>query len=164
MTTTLVLSGIARAATDHARTLLPAGAVTVLAPDPLEETPSGWIVSGSADFTHAFLRSRAPIFIPSLDGWLDRLVDDAAAWDDRAAALSAVTDPIEELATLWADAPWDAVAATSNPGLCAAPDDERGRLRHEIAGIAAAKLGAVSSRVHLLVAGRVLDLSSAPRI
>lgn len=164
MTTTLVLGGAGSTATTYAAALLGAPSATVLTPGPAPAgLPGGWTDLPTTDFTHGFIRSRVPVFIPSLTNWLHALVDQADAWDSPEHALASVEQPIEELATLWADAPWDAIAVSNDPGMACGCADPAARARALIAGRVAGAVGSVSDRVHVLIGGRVLDLSECPR-
>jgi adenosylcobinamide kinase/adenosylcobinamide-phosphate guanylyltransferase len=71
---------------------------------------------------------------------------------------------VDALVAAWAALPVDAVAVTNEVGLGVVPPLPSGQLFRDELGSLNARLSAVSDRVHLVVAGRVLDLTGAPPV
>lgn len=179
MTTTLVLGGVRSGKSRYAASLLPRDLpVTVIAPgrpadaaDPdwarrvaehRRRRPDGWTTVETHDVTRAMLRGRTPVLIDCLGSWVTALIDDASAWEDPVKATDLVTEAAHELAALWANAPFDSVAVSNEVGLSLVPDTPSGRLFQDLLGTVNSVISAVSRRTHLVVAGRILDLSGLP--
>ncbi|GAB3584878.1 bifunctional adenosylcobinamide kinase/adenosylcobinamide-phosphate guanylyltransferase [Calidifontibacter terrae] len=180
MSTTLVLGGTRTGKTRYATQLLTGrDAVTVIrasearqtdsaeqihGPREVTELPHGWTVANSLEVTRTILRGRTPVLVDCLGTWVLGLIDSANAWGDRTRALKITEDAAHELAALWADAPFDCVAVSHEVGMGAVPTDDRGAIYRDALGRVNAIIGAASNRVHVLIAGRVLDLTNAPLI
>jgi len=181
MTTTLVLGGVRSGKSRYATGLLPQDdAVTVIAPgkqptgdDPewarrvdqhRAARPDAWITAETADVTRAILRARTPVLVDCLGTWVTALIDDAGAWDDRDKATELVTTAAQELGALWANAPFDCVAVSNEVGMSVVADTPSGRLFQDLLGQVNSLMSSMSHRTHLIVAGRVLDLSDAPLV
>lgn len=180
-TTTLVLGGTRSGKSRHAQSLLPPdGEVTFIAASSLAdsedhewaarverhraERPQGWSTVEATDITRAIIHARSPVLVDCLGGWVTALIDEAKLWDDPAKALALVDEKAAELAALWAWASYDYVAVSNEVGMSLVPDTASGRLFQDALGRVNATLSAVSTTVHLVVAGRVLDLSDAPTV
>lgn len=143
-----------------------------------ERRPACWTTVESADLAGVVAGASTPLLIDCLGTWVTRLVDDAQAWDDPVAAAEAVGLAREALvgalvearADARTDAPAgvdvaagvDVVLVTNEVGWGVVPDHASGRLFRDELGRVNAAVSAVVDRVALVVAGRVLDLSSAP--
>ncbi|WP_050669229.1 bifunctional adenosylcobinamide kinase/adenosylcobinamide-phosphate guanylyltransferase [Luteipulveratus halotolerans] len=179
MTTTLVLGGARSGKSRYAESLLDdADAVTYIATGPLPDEDDGdwkarveehqarraegWTTVESTDVTRAILSARAPSLVDCIGNWVTGTIDAAKAWDNRDKALTIVQERTAELVALWTNAPYDIVAVTNEVGMSVVPETASGRLFQDALGRVNATLSAVSDRVHLIVAGRVIDLSSSP--
>lgn len=143
-----------------------------------ERRPACWTTVESADLAAVVAGASTPLLIDCLGTWVTRLVDDAQAWDDPVAAAEAVGLAREALvgalvearADARTDAPAgvdvaagvDVVLVTNEVGWGVVPEHASGRLFRDELGRVNAAVSAVADRVALVVAGRVLDLSSAP--
>lgn len=181
MTTTLVLGGTRSGKSRYAQSLLDENTpVTFIAPghrptqdDPEWEArleahrqsrPAAWSTVETADITRAIIRARGPVLVDCLGGWVTRLIDDASAWDDRERALDVVRQQTEELAAVWMYSPADVVAVSNEVGMQVVPDNAAARLFQDALGHVNVTISSVSQRVQLLLAGRLVDLSSAPAL
>ncbi|TWP37027.1 bifunctional adenosylcobinamide kinase/adenosylcobinamide-phosphate guanylyltransferase [Leekyejoonella antrihumi] len=181
MTTTLVLGGVRSGKSRHATRLLPQDqSVTVITPggkptddDPAWASrvaahraarPNGWTTAESSDVTRGILRARTPVLVDCLGTWVTAIIDAAGAWDDREKATELVTTATQELVAIWANAPFDCVAVSNEVGMSLVAQTASGRLFQDLLGQVNAQVSAVSHRTHLVVAGRVLDLSDAPLV
>ena len=179
MTTTLVLGGVRSGKSRHAEALLAdAGPVTYVAaggpPDPADpdwsarvdahrrRRPAHWTTRESLDLADAITHAQGPVLLDCLGVWLTRLVDTGPGWDDLAAAARVVRAACVELVDAWRRGPHDVVAVSNEVGSGVVPPTEVGRFFRDELGRLNQALASVSDRVHLVVAGRVLDLSDAP--
>lgn len=179
MTTTLVLGGVRSGKSRYAEGLLRAHPdVTYVATGYLadgsdpewlarvaqhrDRRPPGWRTVETGDVAGAVRRARTPVLVDCLGMWLTRLVDDVRGWDAPDVASRHVARAREDLVDAWRDAPTDVVAVSNEVGLGLVPPTASGRLFGDELGRVNAALSAVSDRVVLVVAGRVLDLSRAP--
>lgn len=179
MATTLVLGGTRSGKTRHARRLLAAHpALTLIdasgdasghastdeihGPREMAAEMPGATVVHSLDVTRSILRSRTPVLVDCLGTWVVGLLNSWNSWDDLEGSLQRAEESAMELAALWADAPYDSVAVSHEVGFCPMPVEPRARLYQETLGRVNAILSEVSTHTHVVIAGRVLDLSTAP--
>jgi adenosylcobinamide kinase / adenosylcobinamide-phosphate guanylyltransferase len=179
MTVTLVTGGIRSGKSRHAETLASGGSdVTYVATGPLdggtdaewtrrlalhrERRPSGWSVLETLDAAGVLAVQEGMVVVDCLGTWVTGLVDEAALWDDLDAAtelLEAATDRLRDaLATTRADV----VVVTNEVGFAPVATTPSGRWFQDALGRVNAGIASRADRVHLVVAGRVLDLSDAP--
>lgn len=178
-TTTLVLGGTRSGKSRHAQSLLPHDhEVTFIAAskpasndDPewsarverhRKDRPEAWTTTESTDITRSIIYARSPVLVDCLGGWVTAIIDEAELWDDPPSALALVEEKAAELAALWSLAPYDSVAVTNETGMSVVPDTRSGRLFQDALGRVNTTLSEVSKQVHLVVAGRIIDLSDAP--
>ncbi len=181
MTTTLVLGGVRSGKSRYAASLMPdADPVVVITPgstptgdDPAwtkrvrahqAARPHAWHTEETTDVTRAILRSRHPVIVDCLGTWVTAVIDEAHAWEDEDKATELVETASQELAALWANAPFDCVAVSNEVGLSVVPATAPGRLFQDLLGRVNARISAVSERTVLAVAGRAVDISDAPLI
>ena len=178
MSTTLILGGARSGKSRHAEQLL-AGrdGVTFVAPGPApdgdaewaariaqhqQRRPSGWHTVETPNITGAIIQARGPVLIDCLGTWLTRLIDDIDAWADPARASEHVRSRTAELLVAWEAVCNDLVAVSNEVGMSVVPDSASGRLFRDELGRVNAAVSAASKQVHLVVAGRVMDLSDWP--
>lgn len=181
MATTLVLGGTRSGKTQYGRRFLPTdSSVTVInaggqaatsgdtaqihGPREPLHVSDAWTVVDSLDVTRTILRSRTPVMVDCLGTWVVGLLNEWNTWDDLDGSLTRITESAYELAALWADAPYDAVAVSHEIDFAPMPREQRARVYQECLGRVNAIVSAASRRTHLVIAGRVLDLSNAPTI
>ncbi|WP_052593382.1 bifunctional adenosylcobinamide kinase/adenosylcobinamide-phosphate guanylyltransferase [Luteipulveratus mongoliensis] len=181
MTTTLVLGGTRSGKSRYAESLLDHEAeVTYVAtgPQPDEDDrdwqarvdehrsrrPQTWTTVESSDVTRAIIGARSPVLVDCLGNWVTGTFDDAKVWEDRDKALRIMAERTAELSALWMNAPYDVVAVTNEVGMSVVPDTASGRLFQEALGRVNATISAVTDQVHLVLAGRVMDLSTLPTV
>ena len=179
MTTTLVLGGARSGKSRYAEQLLRDRAgVLYVAPGPVADgtdpewadrlaahrarRPASWQTLETGDLAGALRTARRPVLIDCLATWLTRSVDEAGAWEDRDRAGAHLGALTHELVTAWRAATVDVVAVTNEVGMAVVPATASGRLFRDELGRLNAAVSAVSDRVALVVAGRVLDLSGCP--
>lgn len=179
MTTTLVLGGPRSGKSRHAEALFDdQHDVTFVAtrqvpdsddPDLVariarhqERRPRQWRTVETLDLTRALLGSRQPVLIDELADWLRGVLDEQDLWSDPQRAQQVVQERLDELTVALQSMPFDIVVVTSDPSWVRMPDDPAERLFVDLLSHVNQRVSAVSPRVHAIVAGRVLDLSSAP--
>ena len=179
MTTTLVLGGARSGKSRYAEQLLRDRAgVLYVAPGPVSDgsdpewadrvaahrsrRPASWQTLETGDLAGALRTATGPVLIDCLATWLTRSVDEVGAWEDRERAGSHLGALTRELVTAWRAATVDVVAVTNEVGMAVVPATASGRLFRDELGRLNAAVSAVSDRVALVVAGRVLDLSDCP--
>lgn len=164
MSTTLVLGGTPLSARRHAVSLLPARtAVTVIVPQdvPVTGDPDGWHRVQTVDLTRTILRGRSSVFVDSLETWAIALLDKHDAWSGDGPGTLAVREEIAEFCAIWANAPYDCVALSREVSFGAAPEDDRALMLRDVLEELNAGVSGASTRTHLVLSGRVLDLSQA---
>lgn len=178
-TTTLVLGGARSGKSRYAEMLLAdEEEVTYIAPAPglsdddpewqmrvkehQQRRPESWTTVESIDVTRSIVRSREPVLVDCLGTWVTSIIDDADAWQDRERAMKLIIERTEELVAIWTIAPYNAVAVSNEVGSGVVPETASGRLFQDALGRVNAMMSAASNRVHLVVAGRVLDISDMP--
>lgn len=177
MTTTLVLGDHRSGRSRHAEALLrDHDRVTWIstrpgpAPDdgaasqPPPARPEGWGSLETLDLTRALLASRHPVLIDCLTEWLCGQLDDRALWDDPAGARATIEELLAELAVAARAMPFEVVLLSQELPQQAwgpqAPDPHQ-LLLGELMSHVNQTLSAAADRVHVIVAGRVLDLSGS---
>lgn len=182
MTTTLVLGGTRSGKSRHAESLLRGHErVTYVATRSLPELgededlahrirrhqarrPSGWRTVQSRDLTRCLIGSREPVLVDDIGDWLRGQLTDHRLWDSPDAARERLTTLSEELAVAAQALPYEVVLVTQDAALREWPREPRERLYLDLLGQVNHRLSAASTHVHVVVAGRVLDLSGAPLV
>jgi adenosylcobinamide kinase/adenosylcobinamide-phosphate guanylyltransferase len=179
MAVTLVAGGIRSGKSRHAERLAStASEVTFVATGPLdrgtdeewaerlalhrERRPSGWSVLETLDVAGVLSAARGTVIVDCLGTWVTGLVDDAGLWDD----LDAATDLLDAATVVLRDAltttQADVLVVSNEVGFAPVATTPSGRWFQDGLGRLNAMVAAVADRVHLVVAGRVLDLSGTP--
>lgn len=179
MSVTLILGGARSGKSRYAESLLRSYPhVTYVAPGPVpdgsdpewtqrislhqDRRPEQWTTVESTELAAVISQADHPVLIDCLSSWLTRLVDDIDAWQDGEKAGSYLVKETARLLEALASATVDVVLVSNEVGWSVVPATASGRLfRDELGRLNAAVSGA-SDHVALTVAGRVLDLSSAP--
>jgi adenosylcobinamide kinase/adenosylcobinamide-phosphate guanylyltransferase len=128
--------------------------------------PSGWETVETVDVA-AVLTASAPgdvLLVDCLTTWLARQLDEAGAWTADPGWAGRVDDASDRLVAAWRATVASAVAVTNEIGFGVVPATASGRVFRDRLGTLNQRVAAASDRVHLVVAGRVLDLSGAPTV
>jgi adenosylcobinamide kinase/adenosylcobinamide-phosphate guanylyltransferase len=125
--------------------------------------PSGWRTIETADAAGAVRDAGAPVLLDCLGTWLTAVVDEAG-WADLTAAAALVSSRVTELIESLCAATHPVVVVTNEVGWSVVPATASGRFFQDELGRLNAAVSAVAGHVHLVVAGRVLDLTDAPRV
>jgi adenosylcobinamide kinase/adenosylcobinamide-phosphate guanylyltransferase len=177
-TTTLVTGPVRSGKSRHAEDLLwQSEAVTYVAtgrratPDDPEwsrrladhrtRRPASWRTLETTDVATTVDAATGPVLVDCLGTWLTALVDETG-WDDLVAAADVVRAAGERLVGSLCAATVPVVVVTNEVGWSLVPTTASGRFFQDELGRLNAGVAAVSAHVHLVVAGRVLDLSNAP--
>ncbi|RIJ77168.1 bifunctional adenosylcobinamide kinase/adenosylcobinamide-phosphate guanylyltransferase [Nakamurella silvestris] len=176
-TRVLVTGGVRSGKSRHAEELL-AGteSVTYIAPGPVPDPvadpdwadriaqhqarrPAHWATVETADVAAAVRNARGAVLIDCLGTWVTRLFDDLDAWEQPRTAWQADVDTaIDGLADAWTAFDGLAVAVTNEVGMGVVPEHRSGRVFRDVLGLVNQRIAAVSDRVDLVIAGRVLSL------
>jgi adenosylcobinamide kinase/adenosylcobinamide-phosphate guanylyltransferase len=180
MTTTLVTGPVRSGKSRHAEDLLAHHAeVLYIATGPLADTAdpewsarvrhhqarraAGWRTVETLALPAALDDARHPVLVDCLGTWLAGLVDQVG-WDDLGAASTQVEGARSELLVALRRARHPVVLVTNEVGWSLVPETPSGRFFADELGRLNAAVSAVADRVHLVVAGRVLDLTAAPLV
>ena len=172
----LVTGGVRSGKSRHAEGLL-AGepAVTYVAPGPTVEEdsdpdwaariaahrlrrPAAWTTLESRDLA-AVLSLDGAVIVDCLGTWLTAVLDEAQVWDRPSAeAVALLRARLEPAVAALSSATGPVVLVTNEVGLGVVPATRSGRLFRDLLGTVNQRLAAQCDAVHLVVAGRVLEL------
>jgi adenosylcobinamide kinase/adenosylcobinamide-phosphate guanylyltransferase len=124
--------------------------------------PANWSTEETAELAEVIRSAGHPVLIDCLSTWLTHLIDDIDAWQDRARAVSHLEKETARLLDALSSATVDVVLVSNEVGSSVVPSTSSGRMFRDDLGRLNAAISAASDRVFLVVAGRVLDLSSCP--
>ena len=124
--------------------------------------PATWSSVETLDLVGVLATGSQPVIIDCLGTWLTGLVDRAGAWDELDRAGAGVGEQTGALCRALPAARVDVVLVTNEVGMALVPQTPSGRFFQDQLGTLNAAVAAVADHVHLVVAGRVLDLSNAP--
>lgn len=180
---TLVLGGVRSGKSVLAERLLAGRAARYVAPGPVPDPTNpadaewadrvaahqarrgpSWTTVETGDVAGVLRTPGDPVLVDCLGTWLTRVVDDADAWEDRPRAHDAIAGARDDLLAALRESPCDVVLVSNEVGLGVVPATASGRLFRDELGRTNAAVAARADEVLLVVAGRVLDLSPAPRI
>ncbi len=125
------------------------------------QRPVTWGTVETDDVDGVLAAARGPVLVDCLGTWLTGVVD-GVGWDDLGAAAAEVRRRSDSLVDSLCAATVPVVVVTNEVGWSLVPTTASGRLFQDELGRLNAAVSAVAARVHLVVAGRVLDLSQAP--
>lgn len=123
--------------------------------------PPTWRTLETTDLAGAVASATGPLLIDCLGTWLTAVVD-GTGWDDLATAEAVVRSAADDLVESLCAATTPIVVVTNEVGWSLVPLTASGRFFQDELGRLNAAVSAVASAVHLVVAGRVLDLGAAP--
>ncbi len=122
--------------------------------------PSSWRTIETAQVETALAEADSPILLDCLGTWLTAVVD-ALGWDDLDRARAQVRARGAALVHALTHAR-HRVVVTNEVGWSLVPTTPSGRFFQDELGRLNAAVSAVAGSVHLVIAGRVVDLSQAP--
>jgi adenosylcobinamide kinase/adenosylcobinamide-phosphate guanylyltransferase len=102
------------------------------------------------------------LLVDCLTTWLTRHLDEAGAWADADDWTARIDRETDRLVGAWRATTATVVGVTNEIGLGVVPATASGRMFRDRLGTLNQRIAAASDRVHLVVVGRVLDLSAAP--
>lgn len=176
MATTLVLGAARNGTSDYAIALLAAHervtyiATATAAPDTAARAPGtaarplGWDTVETTALSKALVFSRHPAIIDTLSQWVWRVLEQHGLWGEPARAVEILEPVLDELLVAYTSLPHDVVAVSDEVGWGLPAATERERTHHEVLAHVNHRFSAASDRVHLIVGGRVVDLSEAPSL
>jgi adenosylcobinamide kinase/adenosylcobinamide-phosphate guanylyltransferase len=178
MTTTLVLGGVRSGKRRHAEALLSGSAdVTCVAPGPADGRNREWDRHGnghtdgrhetwtmleSVDIAAAIREASGPVLVDCLGAWLTRLLDALGGWDDPTGVEGWLAKARADLQSAIADVDRDVVLVSDEVGMGPVPTTPTGRIFRDELAVLNSDVASTCDQVHLVVAGRVLDLSQSP--
>jgi adenosylcobinamide kinase / adenosylcobinamide-phosphate guanylyltransferase len=123
--------------------------------------PPGWRTVESPDAAGAIESARGAVLVDCLGTWVTAIVDDAG-WSDLDAAAARVRAEGRRLVESLCATTAPVVVVTNEVGWSLVPTTPSGRFFQDELGRLNALVAAVAAGVHLVVAGRVIDLGDAP--
>ncbi len=129
-----------------------------------EARPADWETLETLDLVAMLDRAGDPVLIDCLADWVTGLLDGAELWDDLPAASRHVAAHRDALVDALGRTGRDVVLVTNEVGLGLPADSPSGRFLQEELGWLNAAVADVANHVRVLVAGRVIDLDSAPAV
>lgn len=118
----------------------------------------GWLTLETHEVETAIRGATAPVLVDCLGTWLTAVVD-VVGWDDLAAAERMLTARVASLTTALLDSRVPVVVVSNEVGWSLVPLTASGRFFQDQLGLLNAAVSALAQQVHLVVAGRVIDLS-----
>jgi adenosylcobinamide kinase/adenosylcobinamide-phosphate guanylyltransferase len=125
--------------------------------------PDTWRTVETVDLEGVIRAADGPLLIDCLGTWLTGVVDEVG-WDDLRKAESVVASRGASLVESLCATTVPVVVVTNEVGWSLVPTTPSGRFFLDDLGRLNAAVSAVAAHVHLVVAGRVLDLSAAPTV
>lgn len=181
MATTLVLGAARNGTSDYAAALLAAHpAVTYVATGPTvadapdqawadrvelcARRPDSWDTIVTTELSRALLQSRTPVLIDTLSHWVWQMLDREDLWRSGEQAVAALEPVVDELLVVYRSLPQDVVAISDEVGWGGEATTGPESIYRQVLSYVNNRFSAVSQRVHLVVGGRVLDLSEADSV
>ena len=177
MATTLVLGAARNGKSDYAAALLAAHpAVTYVATGPKvadapdqawadrierlrSRRPDSWDTIVTTELSRALLQSRTPVLIDTLSHWVWQMLDREDLWSSSEHAVAALEPVVDELLVVYRSLPQDVVAISDEVGWGGEATTGPESIYRQVLSYVNNRFSAVSQRVHLIIGGRVLDLS-----
>lgn len=126
-----------------------------------ESRPTRWTTLETLDVAGAIEGTDRAVLVDCLGTWLTGLVD-SVGWEDLDAAAELVTRARSRLVDVLRHTRHPVVVVTNEVGWSLVPTTPSGRFFADELGRLNAAVSSVVDHVHLVVAGRVVDLSGAP--
>ncbi|OFE16343.1 adenosylcobinamide kinase [Humibacillus sp. DSM 29435] len=125
-----------------------------------ERRPPGWLTLETHEVEAAVREATTPVLVDCLGTWLTAVVDEIG-WDDLPAADRMLSTRVRTLTSALVAAQVPVVVVSNEVGWSLVPTTASGRFFQDQLGLLNAAVSAIAHHVHLVVAGRVLDLSGA---
>ncbi len=122
--------------------------------------PKGWLTLETHEVEAAVRAATTPVLVDCLGTWLTAVVDEIG-WHDLAAADRMLATRVPSLTSALIAAQVPVVVVSNEVGWSLVPTTASGRFFQDQLGLLNAAVSAIAHQVHLVVAGRVLDLSGA---
>ncbi|GAB3048881.1 bifunctional adenosylcobinamide kinase/adenosylcobinamide-phosphate guanylyltransferase [Intrasporangium mesophilum] len=123
--------------------------------------PETWRTVESTELAAVIDRATGPLLIDCLGTWVTAVVDQTG-WDDLEKAAAALRTRSAQLVESLCATTQPVVVVTNEVGWSLVATTASGRLFQDELGRLNAAVAEVAARVHLVVAGRVLDLTNVP--
>ena len=127
-----------------------------------ERRPSSWRVLETLDVAGVVAAEDGVVIVDCLGTWLTGLVDEGNVWDDLDSASDLVGAAVDVLRDALTTTRARVVVVTNEVGFAPVATTPAGRWFQEELGRLNAAVAALAERVHLVVAGRIVDLTDAP--
>lgn len=173
----LVTGGVRSGKSTHAESLLAdRDDVTYIATGPLADRdadsewasrvaehrrrrPGSWRTVESTDIASVIEQAEGGVIVECLATWVTAILDELEAWESPADAWDAAVEArITDVLEAWIRADGPLVAVTNEAGMGVVPAYRSGRVFRDVLGTVNRRIAAVSDRVDLVVAGRILQL------
>jgi adenosylcobinamide kinase/adenosylcobinamide-phosphate guanylyltransferase len=126
-----------------------------------DRRPAAWRTVETTDVVAVVAAATGPVLVDCLGTWITGLVDETG-WDDLDAARATVRGRGAGLVESLCATTVPVVVVTNEVGWSLVPTTASGRFFQDELGRLNALVAAAAAHVHLVVAGRVLDLDAAP--
>lgn len=121
--------------------------------------PADWTTEETHDVAAALCAAPGPVLVDCLGTWLTAVVDEASLWEAPVGEVEAhVLGLLDDLVGALRAAPGPVVLVTNEVGLGVVPEHRSARLFRDLLGTINQRLASACDAVHLVVAGRVLEL------
>jgi adenosylcobinamide kinase/adenosylcobinamide-phosphate guanylyltransferase len=121
--------------------------------------PAGWTTLETRDLAAAVTEAGTPVLVDCLGTWLTGVLDERGLWDYAMEDIRTVVDDLlDELVRALRGSTVDVVVVTNEVGLGVVPAHRSGMLFRDLLGTVNQRVAACCDEVHLVVAGRVLEL------
>ncbi|WP_109473020.1 bifunctional adenosylcobinamide kinase/adenosylcobinamide-phosphate guanylyltransferase [Ornithinimicrobium cavernae] len=124
--------------------------------------PAGWRTVETTGLSQALVFSRHPVLIDTLAHWVWRMLEQHDLWREPDSAIATLEPVLDELLVAYTALPHDIVAISDEVGWGGEAASEREATYRAVLSHVNHRFSAMSQRVHLIVGGRIVDLSDAP--
>ncbi len=167
MTTTLVLGAAHQDRSTYAAGLcgaVPPVRYRVTGPGPSDTSADTRRPIPADQLAQSLIGSRHPVVIETVTDWVWQLLEQHDLWSDPTGAIQALDPVLDEVLVAYSSLPHDVVAVSEEVGWVAAPPTGHEQTHREVLTHVNHRFSAHSDRVHLIIGGRMVDLSQTPSI
>lgn len=126
--------------------------------------PDTWKTQVTLDLGKALIFSRAPVVIDTLSHWVWRMLDRQDTWHSTTLAIATLEPELEELLVIYSSLPHDVVAISDEVGWGGEATSGKASTYRDVLSHVNNRFSAASDHVHVLIGGRVVDLSAFPAV